>query len=517
MRPLLLCTAALTVTSAGVAPAAAQERSFWDLLNPDVLMTQVIHTLLLTARTQVKLTYGDLSVSLLDGRIALEGVDMTLPPSVTGGAPCPLRVASVEIDSGDPLILTALRGRLDVRGLEVDAACLPPQGAGPAMAFLPGGVVRVQEMTVEYVYDMPSGAFDVRMASRVDEFAAVSVDAAFDYLWVKGNGPETEVDGLLNRASVTVENLGGWEAFAPILPPAMTDPSQAAAFVTEAVGGVLEAQAEGRPVPKAAKEFLAELATGWAAFVAEPGRLVIESGFPADAPRVIDRQVTNAVAESTLALIDLLELRVGADRAAERDVLDPGLVRRALEESGSVNAAEVREVGLALLTGARAPRNPALAARLLTPLAEAGDGEVALELARATAARNPEAAYAMALAAGTTGAAGLRALLDELERDLPFATILRLQDSAPAPGPADISGPASELRNRAEAHLRGVNAPRSLRLALFYATLAAARGDGAALTLLDRIDRAVPEGDAAQWAAVADGVAAEATQAWLTR
>ncbi len=279
----------------------------------------------------------------------------------------------------------------------------------------------------------------------------------------------------------------------------------------------MEAQSRGRPVPKAAKGFVADLSEGWAGFVADPGRLVIESGFSGEAPRVLDRQMTNAVSEDPLALIELLESRVGTDRAAERDVLEAALVRRAIEAPDTLSGGGHGRWGLAILTGARAPRNPALAARLQTPLAEAGDGEVALALARATAARDPEAAYAMALAAGTTGAAGLRALLDDLERDLPFATVLRLQDAAPVPGPSDAAGPASELRIRAEAHLRGVNAPRSLRLALFYATLAAARGDGAALALLDRIDRAVPDGGAAQWAGVADDAAAEATQAWLAR
>ncbi len=232
MRPSLLCTAALVVAGVAGPPAVAQDRSLWDLVNSDRLMTQAVQALLLTARTQTDLTYGDLSVSLLNGQIAIEELDLTLPASMIDGRPCPLRVASVENNTGDPLILTALRGRLELRGLEVDATCLPAQATVPAMAFLPGGVVRVAEMSVDYAYDLPSGGFDIRVSSQVEDLATVTMDAAFDYLWIKGDEPEIEVSGLLKSASLTIENLGGWEAFAPILPPAMSDPSRAAAFVT---------------------------------------------------------------------------------------------------------------------------------------------------------------------------------------------------------------------------------------------------------------------------------------------
>ncbi len=524
MRPLLLCTA---LASAGIAstPVAAQEASLWELLNPDRLMEQVMQFLVLSSRAFVDVTYADLSVSILDGSIAMEGLDLVLPAEITGARACPVRIDAVEVNTGNPLMFTALRGRVEMRGVEIAAACLPPEAALPVMSVLAADAIRIPEVTIDYTYDVPSGGFVMAMAARVNELAAVTVDADFEYLWVRqapydysreeefGAGPDIAVVGRLNRATVTVENLGGWEALSPILGSAMADPEDAAAFVTQTVGGMLEVQAGGAPVPKAAKAFVAELAEGWAAFVADPGTLVIETGFAADAPRTIDAAVTDSISENPLALFDLLEPVVGADRAAERNLLDAGLVRRAFEDAGSLSGEEAREVGLAMLTGARAPRNAVLASELLTPLAEAGDGDVALALARAE--RDPETAYAMALAAGPSGAAGLRGLLDGLERELPFATVLRLQGAAPEPGAEDAAGPASELRLRAEAHLRGVGAARSLRSSLFYATLAAARGDREALALLARIDAAVPGDAGAQWATVSDEVAQAATRAWL--
>ncbi|MCK0166875.1 hypothetical protein MWU52_04855 [Jannaschia sp. S6380] len=512
MRRLLLCTAL-----SGLVPlsATAQERSLWDFVNPDRIVAQMVQYGLIAARTQVDLTYGDLSVSLLEGRAAIEGLGMVLPREMTGAAPCPIAFGTVEILVDDPMSIDRVAGRMSLRDVGIGAECIPPQ-AMPLRMMATDGQVRIPEIEVEYDYDVGSAGLLAAMRTRVEDMAALQLDVDFDYLWFRGEEPDFEPVGRLRAATLMVENLGAWEVLAPILPPPLTNPDEAAAFVTRMVGSALEQQADG-PLPKPAKAFVTELAEGWAAFATDPKRLVIESGFAPDQPRPIDGDLVAAIEDSPLALIALLEPRVGTDAARERDLIDPGLVRRAWTDAAGLNMSERREVGLALLSGDRAPRNRALARDLLTPLAEAGDGEVALQLARALAETDPEGAYAQALAAGPTGAPGLRGLLDRLEADLPFATRLRLQSAAPEPGARDLGAPTSELRARAAAHLRGIGAPRSLRSALIYASVAAARGDRTAADLLERIDRAIPSDGMANWADVESEAAAIATEAWLAR
>ena len=511
MRRFLLCTA----LAASAAPAAAQERSWWDLLDPDRIAAQVIQYGLVALRTQVDLTYTDLSVSLLEGRTALEGVEMVLPADVTGLAPCAISVGRIEVATDEPFAVSRYAGQVSLRDLVVPKTCLPLAAMAVA-ASLPGDAMVLPELVIDYAYDVPSAGLVADARARIDGLMALQVSADFDYLWFRGEEPDVEPVARLSRASVAVENLGGWEIARPFLPPPLVDPEGSAAFVEGNVTGALSSFDPG-PLPQAARDFAAALGQGWADFVADPDRLVVETGFAPSAPRDLDWDDLATITRDPLPAIGLLEPAIGSSTAAERDVLPVELVRMARETPERLSPEARRAVGLALLDGARAPRNPALARELLSPLAEDGDGEVALALARSLAEIDPQEAYVQALAAGPTGAPGLAGLLDGLERDLPFATVLRLQDAAPEPGPDDLAGPAGELRARAEAHLRGVGATRSLRAALIYATVAAATGDRAAADLLDRIDRAVPSDAAATWAPVAQEAASRATDAWLAR
>lgn len=510
MRRLLLAT------TLAITPAAAQadEASYWDLIDPDVMVTHLINTFVTASRTQVQLQYEDLTVSILDGVVTMEGIDLLVPRELTGGVACPLRIDAVEIESVSAFLVDENEGTIELRGVNLPVTCFGPQALA-AGAFLPGGRIVVPQSVATLAYDARSSALAVNIRTRLEDVAALSVDVAFAYISPRNDGPDTWAEGELRSAAVTLDNLGGFESAQPFLPPEATDPERAAAFVTKGLDGALRGLTAGGPPSDAAQAFTAEMAEGWAAFVTDPRRLVIETGFPASDPRRFGRAFIEDLEDGPLPLIDLLEPVVGVDRAVERDVLPGDLVRRALAAPDALSEVEAREAGLAFLSGLRAPRNLALGVALLEPLAQAGDGEVALALARAQAASDPAAAYAQALAAGPSGAAGLRGLLDALEADLPFATQLRLQDAAHAPDASDLSGPSDELRARAEAHLRGVGAPRSLRAALIYALVAAGRGDPLAQSLLGRVERAVPGDGAEQWAAVVADAEALALDAWL--
>ncbi|KIT17307.1 hypothetical protein [Jannaschia aquimarina] len=511
MRRLLACTALALTTM----PAHAQERTFWDLINPDAIAMQFLQSGIFALRTQIELTYGDMAISLLDGRIAMEGVEMVIPARLTGAIDCPASVDLIEIRTENPVSLVTLSGHVELRGIDVPATCFGPQGIA-AGAFLPGGRIRLPEAVIDYAYDMPSSGLQVGLRTTLEERVAVTADVDFDYFSLRevANRSEPALWARLSGATVALQDLGAWDIAAPFLPPEATDPANAAQFVRQNGSGMIGAGSAQDSL--AAQAFIEELASGWAAFVADPDRLVIETGFPASEPRTIDPDLIQRLDEGPLPLIGLLEPRVGADRASEREALPITSVLPAIQRTDALPPDSRRTVGLALLRGDGAPRNLAEAERLLADLSEGGDTEVSLALARALERRDPEAAYAYALAAGPGGAAGLRGLLDRLEGTLPFNTVLRLQSAAPDPTEDDMAGPANELLARAEAHLRGVDARRSLRHALIYASIAAGRGSRDAQALLDRIDRAVPSDGVDAWIPVAQDAEAVALAGWLS-
>ncbi|MEL7184260.1 MAG: hypothetical protein AAGK57_11520, partial [Pseudomonadota bacterium] len=279
---------ALTTTAMiAASPAQADDRSLWDLLHPDRLITQVLQSALFALRTQMDLTYADLTVSLLDGEVALEGIDVTVPADLTDGPPCPVQIGRLDLSTADPFAPEDYAGQIIIRDLSMPFACLGPDAA-PVALVIGSDRLNLADLTIDFRYHIPSAALEAEMRTEVSDLAAVELSSAFDYLWFREGGPDdVQPVGRLSHAALSLTNLGGWDKVAPLLPPPATDPDQAAAFVTQLIGGQLSREAGGAP-SKAVKAFVADLAEGWSAFVTDPKRLVIESSFPPDAPRAFD-------------------------------------------------------------------------------------------------------------------------------------------------------------------------------------------------------------------------------------
>lgn len=509
---LLFCTA---LAALATCPATAQERTLWDLLHPDRLIERAIGFGVVALRSRMDVTYSALSVAALRGAVRIDDLRLTLYDNLTGGDVCAIDVDGVEIRTGDPFEPARSQLRVAAQGLRIDGDCLP-RDLRPALAMLGRTDIAVPDLSVEVTYDLPSAAAGLAVAATAEGIAAATFDVTFAYvaMW-GGDDPEGTpvLVGDLSRATLSVENLGGWERAAPLVPADFADPERAGAAMAGLVGGLLEEQARGGLLSKRVRAFAVEAAQGWAAFVADPRRIVVETGYPAGEYRVIE---PTAFENGPLGLIDLLEPVVRPAPAAAAATLEPGLLRTALNAPDTLSPEDRRAAGLALLTGEGVPRATARGAALLEGLEMPGDGAVMLALARARMEGDPEGAYAAALAAGDSGMPGTRALLDRIEDGLPFGARLRLQAEAAGPLPEADTLPegAAALRARAEAHLSGIGAPRSLRHAAFLASLAAAGGDGAAQRLVSRIDASIPEG-AEGWREAEAEVAAAALAVWL--
>ena len=85
MRRLVLPS--LLVLATALPSAAEDDRSLWSLLHPDRIMGQVLRSLVLGARSQMDLRYSDLTVSLVEGVISADDLELTLYENLTGAIP----------------------------------------------------------------------------------------------------------------------------------------------------------------------------------------------------------------------------------------------------------------------------------------------------------------------------------------------------------------------------------------------------------------------------------------------
>jgi hypothetical protein len=218
---------------------------------------------------------------------------------------------------------------------------------------------------------------------------------------------------------------------------------------------------------------------------------------------------------------DLLNPVLRALPPAREAMLPVALLVAAIEAPESLSDADRVLVGRALLSGHGAPLNIALARDLLVPVALAGDGGVAADLAGAFAEMDPAEAYGFALRAAGQGMPGALATLDRIEAVLDLATILSAQrDVAGEDLPDAPYASVSAMRATALARALGTAVSRDYGQAWYWASLAAAAGDRTAAALRDEIAARMASHDTqgpAVWAAATAELTARMTEEWLAR
>lgn len=277
-------------------------------------------------------------------------------------------------------------------------------------------------------------------------------------------------------------------------------------------------QATGSEVLTGAQAaLLSSLSASWAAFVQDPQALVVETRIDGDVYLDFD-----LFQEDPGEIFETLMPRVALAPASRSEILPVDLLSAALSGGADLSDAERLTVGTALLTGVGAPRNIAAGEALLSALAEADNGDAATALAEALEHLAPERAYRFALLAGKSGARGTAALLDRLERDLPFARVLALQTdvSGKDTHSGETLGDVSAMRAEALMRLSGLGRARSYEITALWAILAAASGDAEARALLSELDEKVRlSGSEASeaWAAAEARASGLASQVWVDR
>lgn len=508
--------AALALTTALTAPAArAQDDAMgWlTLLSPDRVVASLLQSGLAALRSQADLTWDATQVDLRRGTIGVSGVVAFPFFDWDENGDCRVEIERFTIQSLDPFALTRLQARLRLSGVTADLACLPPPARiAPQMAGLSD--VSVPLLSLDLNYDMPSAGADMTLFAQIDGAVTAELSAAFDYLWAEQNVDEDGTTGepvpvaFLEHATLTLENLGAWDAAARMLPPPFTDPATGGDALAQAVQAGLAQMAEGSP-PDAVTAFTDSVSQAWSDFLADPTQIAIETGFdPAD-------PVFLEVAEyedSPLPLIADLQPRLVTRPRDQRAALPPELLARAIDDPAALPADEAKAVATALITGSGAPLNPALGADLLGRAAADGDTEAAALLAAALADTDPAAAYGAALAAAADGVQGAAATLDAIETDLDLAQILAAQ-----PETADLPDGAAPAQTRAAAMaaMSGRGTPRSYAVALTLAYLGQANGDSVSADLAAELETRFATTDPEAWARLSAMASERATEIWL--
>lgn len=520
LRPFLPVTlaalAALPLASVG---HAQQKATLWDLFSPDRIVARLIQTGIMSLRTQFEVVYGNISASALSGSVTV--TDITAWPRVDWEVVDACRVdlerlvlRTVPLDE-----LDLIRIKVQVTGATVSFDCLPPEVRAGAVPLDLGNSISVPRMTLDMDYRISTSALTTHFHAVAADLAAISLDTDFGYVWVDASQAMVDPEPVLvlSSARMTLENLGAWEKLSPMIPPEMLDEAQIPGLVSAFLDGMLGTPAPGES-PSPEREALAASAQeAVAGFLADPRRIVLETGFDPAEPQFLDLKSWDLTPETILSD---LQPRLALRPQSARDVLPASLITTALETPDQLSDEDRLRVGTALATGIGAPRDLAAAESLLAEAAGDGSGEAALALARAVEARDPGKAYTLALRAAESGTQGAAGTLDRIEAALPFATVLELQ-AALVEGvehPVDALDQLTSVRSEAAMRMSGNGRSRSYATAALWALIGAAAGDAESADILAEIDERVrlagPEA-AGVWAAQEANAVELARSAWL--
>lgn len=509
-------------------PAAAQDRAGWlDILSPERVILHLLQSGVMALRTQVDLKYSDMSVRPLLGQVQVSDLQVWPMPEWDHAGNCEIRVERLSVRSAALDETSRARGKVTARGVNFPMDCLPPD-IRPLAGLTGQDTYTLPRVTLDIDYDIASAGALVHLFADGQGLGAIDLTADFSYAWFDGRSDLEDPDPVfyLSSAALTVENRGLWDVARNFVPPALTDADTAPDMVDGMLRQML-AQANTvtttdgtttAPLTESQEALITSAVTAWTGFLANPQRIVLETGMTPGDDVLLDFK---RYEDDATAVFDDLKPAVVLAPAPARAMLPAALVQQALADASGLAPADRLRIGQALVTGNGAPRNIAAGITLLQNLAEGGDPQAALALSRALTHRDPEAAYRLALLAGTGRIHGAIVQIDLLEAGLPFARVLELQAQAlqtQSVTPEDLAD-LSRIRTNAAERLSGDGLTRSYATAAMWASMGAAAGDAESADLLAQIDERVrlagPQARAA-WTPEEAQASRSATELWLT-
>ncbi len=487
---------------------------------PPLIQRLLVQQMLLLGRGYLDLRYEHLAIEPGTNALVLSG--LTLYPLVEPEQDPECEIAIDQMVVEGNLGLDAITIGWEATGARFPSSCFGSEGRD---ILTEAGYENIlfDSASMEFAYSLPDSSARIAVRLAVRDAAVLGLGAEFDRLWLTETMSEMfenpSLLGTVSQAEFTVEDLGLARRIMPIiLEQAGLDDTDVPGMLRTAFLEMLEID-ESQPLSEEEQAFAEELSAGITAFWQDRRPLVV-TVHPVD-----DVYSDDIFLLSDGDRLGFLRPKVSNLPSSLRSIVPPADVAAALADAASLDDATRIKIGTALLTGDGAPRSIEAGARILLPVAKDRSGEAAVILAKAyqSVGRNGEA-YRMALVALASGDRGAAAIADELERSMPLAEIMAVQDEAGVDWPgrtgfetaidaAVADGDVRAIAAHAHAASAGRDLPRSFGDAYMLATLAAASGDRSAARLRDRLDRRF--GGDAHWRSVSGEASDEALARWI--
>lgn len=506
-----------------LSPASAQgdpKPGIFDIVTPDRVAEALASVGISALRTVMEVEYEHLSTDVMRGTVALSGVTLRPQLPYDRARQCEVTVQRASFDLGQMRPdLAASNISITLIGATANIACIE---RSMGLMLRASGYDRIEVDRLNYEIDYVHGTGEIRGngSAAINDMLTLDLAVAGALLpRLNEFGSPGDPAVRVRRAVLGLQDTGGWARLSSQLPENLRQPEVIQSLGTEELTNALS-KGGTRALTASERLFIDDLMTHVADFIREPGEITIEAQLPATGI-VLEPDVYNRPEELLQALAP--DARVAP--RAQSDLLDPALVARI---DGDLSGAERLQLARALTDGDGVPKAEALVPGLLAPLVASDAPEAAqaaLLTARAQLAFDPAAAYGNALAASSARLPGAVPLLDALETRLTTGVVVAAQDAhilastqdTPAATLPD-GGDIRAVRSLALGHLTGLGAPRSYRLAYYYALIAEAAGDIGARPLREDIEaRFANRGDAVAevWSALRLQTQQQALSDWI--
>ncbi|MEM6727921.1 MAG: hypothetical protein AAF618_05435, partial [Pseudomonadota bacterium] len=370
MRPFFLAP----LTFLPMAATAQPSPPAWvELLGIDTILTRVIQSGIVAARSQADITYDHLAVTGGGQFYTLSGINIF--PILDSGEDCLIGMDRVTISLEPWTSIEDISIKVDAIGTEFDLTCLPEE-MQQGLAVLGQDILTLDHAVIDISYNVPSAGATLDFNATAQENAEISLGAVFDYVsFEEGDFGDPLPVIFLTEATLTASNLGAWEKVSPLFPEPVTTPAVVGPLISQQITQALLSASGESSLSQAEQNFVLSAGETATQFVSSPGQIVLE--LRPEEPQFLDFE---AYEDSPRPLIaDVVPLLSTAPSVLGSQV-DPALLTAAMERS-EMSTADTVTVARALLTGDGAPRNPRMARSMLRDITNELDGDTLLLLA----------------------------------------------------------------------------------------------------------------------------------------
>ena len=477
-----------------MTPAMAQDSSGWDSSKfINLLSNRLVETAVSAARSVAQVSYDNVTYDRHTDRFYLSNL-YVVPFGLDLPDGCEVSVGGLGVTGKRADYAATDMFELVLDDVFVSTLCLPfEMRAGLSMAGLSDLVI--PSVQLQFSHHYPSAATDVAVSTAVAGAAAVTLTAKMDYVSVI-NDMDFPLYAELNAAQITIENLGAWDSLSMQLPKEFKTPGIAG----QSIAGLLTPELTEILGQQQGLDAAAQIRTAVDEFLQNPRKITLKTNIDPRVPLRLDPTLGDDFRSVWTRLNPTLRAQSG-ERVTPEFAANISAVNRG--QYGEIEPSELYDIGLALQSGQRLPRNQGLARAIFEYLLAADMTQVAENLTDIAIDQvDFTAAYDYAQIMARTGHPRARAVLNKLETYMSLPEILVHHTFAPTTTYAQVKRAGGSLYELANQSLMGIGTERSYQTAYYWGVLALADGDQRAKMIIDRIEsfgEKLPDSQRADW------------------